>query len=61
MAVVGAEALAVVGEPGANVLILGCGEDDVAIAVISVRRMKRQSVRGKRPHVRDDATGLVGR
>lgn len=35
VAVVCAEALAIVGEPGADVLILGCGEDDVAIAVIS--------------------------
>lgn len=36
VAVVGAEALAVVREPGADMLVLGCGEDDVAIAVVSV-------------------------
>ena len=36
MAVVGAESLAVVSEPRADVLVLGGGEDDVAISVISV-------------------------
>lgn len=44
VAVVGAEAFAVVREPGADVLILGCGEDDVAIAVISTRKEEAKSV-----------------
>lgn len=57
VAVVGAEALAVVGEPGADVLILGCGEDDIAIAVISVKRERLKSVQERHGgHVRD-ATG----
>lgn len=37
MAVVGTEALAVVREPGANLLVLGDGEDDIAIEVVSIR------------------------
>lgn len=45
VAVVGAEALAVMREPGADVLILGCREDDVAIAVISAgERARRDEV-----------------
>lgn len=36
VAVVRAEALAVVGEPGADLLVLGDGEDDVAIEVVSI-------------------------
>jgi hypothetical protein len=35
MAVVGSETLAVVREPGADLLVLGDGEDEVAIEVVS--------------------------
>lgn len=38
VAAICAEALAVVGEPGADLLIFGDGEDDVAFAVVSVRK-----------------------
>lgn len=38
MAVVGSETFAIVREPCANVLILGDGEDDVAIVIIAVCR-----------------------
>jgi len=34
MAVVGSKTLAVVGEPGANLLILCDGEDEIAIFVV---------------------------
>lgn len=44
VAVVGAHALAVVGEPGANMLVLCRGEDDVAIAVESARQQAKRSV-----------------
>lgn len=36
MAVVGAEAFAVGGEPGANHLIFGAGKEDVAVFGVSV-------------------------
>lgn len=38
MTVVGSKSLAVVGEPGADLLILCDGEDEVAIFVESVER-----------------------
>lgn len=46
MAVVGAETLAVVGEPGADVLILCDGEDDVAIEIVPVARGTRCQPKG---------------
>lgn len=44
VAVVGAEALAVVGEPGTDVLVLGCGEEEIAIAVVSVGGGREEQV-----------------
>jgi hypothetical protein len=37
MAVVGTETLAVVREPSADLLVLGDGENDIAIEVVSIR------------------------
>ena len=45
MPVVGAEAFAVGGEPGADYLVFGAGEEDVAIFGVSVGR-ERGAVRG---------------
>ena len=41
VAVVGAETLAIVREPGADLLVLGDGEDDVAVEVVSAARVGR--------------------
>lgn len=41
MAMVGAEAFAVCGEPGADYLVFGAGEEDVAIFGVSVGKSQR--------------------
>ena len=40
MAVVGAEAFAVGGEPGADYLVFGAGEENVAVFGVSFRGLK---------------------
>ena len=50
MAVVGAEAFAVGGEPGADYLVFGAGEEDVAVFGVSVGKSQR-SLSGKKAAV----------
>ena len=47
MAVIGAEAFTVGGKPGADYLVFGAGEENVAIFGVSVGRESEGSVRGE--------------
>jgi len=44
VAVVGAETFAIGGEPGADYLVFGAGEEDIAVLGVSVRRMSQRNV-----------------